>query len=247
MKLADLLLNQNIMIQFVFGEQKIEFSSKVVENDDEVAYATAYKHNGSELQLNINEGSGVICNVFVDDPKTGQRKSWRNVELTTENRHDGIFYCIKTRGFNNVAKLDDRRYNERVVIDVDGIATDVQNEINTDITVHDVSGVGVSFYAPKSYSPKSQQLLVRFTDKVGDKTFSLNVECSITRTSVEEYRTTVGCRLVGENRDYQIYRLLKYLRGRNGNKLNVLESKNVVDSSAESAVDENKATAEETE
>lgn len=226
MKLEDLLLSQKIVIQITWGEQKIEFSSNVVEKDSEGAYVTPYRHNDSELQLNITEGTGVICNVFTDDIKTGQRISWRNVEITTVDRNGRVLYRIKTRGFNNVASLDDRRYNERTVVQVSGRAIDVNNNEDIGITVYDVSGVGISFHAPKTYAPKSQQLVVKFTDSIDDKTFNVQVECIVSRTSVEEGHIVVGCRLAGENRDYQLYRLLKHLKNKNGSKTNVLESDN---------------------
>ena len=75
MKLADLLLNQSLVVQIVWGEQKIEFPSNVVEIQDEMAYITPYLHNGSALQLSITEGAGVVCNVFTDSTVTGQRIS----------------------------------------------------------------------------------------------------------------------------------------------------------------------------
>lgn len=224
MKLLDLLLNQNVIVQLTWGEQKIEFPADVIEKDNESVYVTSYVHNGTELQLNITEGSGVICNVFADNSQTGQRISWRNVELTTVDKNGRILYCIKTRGFNNFANPDDRRYNERTMILVDGIVTDVYNGVIENITVRDISGVGVAFYAPETYSLKSQQVVVTFTDTIDEKIFDVKVECMISRTNIENGRTIVGCRLVGENRDYQLYRFIKHLKSKNGAKTSATES-----------------------
>lgn len=232
MRLVELLQNQNIMIQLIWGEQKIEFPSEVLEKENDYVFVTSYIHNGSELQLNIIEGSNVVCNVFADNSNTGQRVSWKNVELTTENRNGKVLYCIKTRGFNNMAHPDDRRNNERTVIQVSGTVTDVQTDETVSVTVRDISGVGVAFYAPESYSPKSQQMLVKFTDFIDEKQFDVKVECSVSRTSKEEGRTIVGCRLVGENRDYQLYRLIKHLKGKSLNKINVINSEGQATSTA---------------
>ena len=226
MKLVDLLLNQNVIIQLTWGEQKIEFSSNVIEKVDDVVYVSSYMHKGTELKLNVVDGTGVVCNVYADNSMTGQRISWRNVELTTEDRNGKTLYCIRTRGFNNIASPDDRRYNERTVIDIGGTVKITGTEEETNITVHDISGVGVSFYASKTYSPKVQQVTVLFTDIIDDRIFDVKVDCVITRMNVEEDRTTVGCKLSGENRDYQLYRFIKHLKRKNANKSNGLSTVN---------------------
>lgn len=215
MKLADLLLNQKIIIQLVWGEQKIEFSSSVMGIEGEVVFVTPYMHNETELNINVTEGSGVICNVYADNSVTKQRMSWKNVELTTVNIKDRVLYCVRTRGFNKVANIDDRRSNERTVIDVSGNVIDAQNNEEINVIVHDISGVGVSFYAPSSYSPKSQQIVVLFTDTIDKKIFNVKVECAVSRISIENGRATVGCRLLGENREYQLYRFIRHLKDKN--------------------------------
>lgn len=219
MKLVDLLFNQKIIIQLIWGEQKIEFYSGVTGREGEVVYVTPYIHNGSELQLNVTEGRhGVVCNVFADNSTTGQRISWRNVELTTVNKNGRTVYCIRTRGFNKFANPDDRRRNERIVVQLEGRVSDPQAAEDTNVTLRDISGVGIAFYAPKSYVPKSQQITVYFTDTIDEKEFAVRVECTVSRINVENDHAIVGCRLIGENRDFQIYRFIKHLREKNGNK-----------------------------
>ena len=34
--------------------------------------------------MNIYQDAKVICNIFTDAPRTGQRISWKNVQLATE-------------------------------------------------------------------------------------------------------------------------------------------------------------------
>lgn len=226
MRLEDLLVNQTIIIQLVWGDQTIEFQSDVIEKDEGIVHVTAYIHNGSELQLNITEGAGVICNVFADNSATGQRVSWRNVELTTVDKNGTAMYCIKTRGFNHFANPDDRRQNERTLIYVKGRVADKYNNDTASVTVRDISGVGVAFYAPENYSPSSQQVIVTFTDDIDGKIFEVKVECSISRMNAENGQTLVGCQLVGENRDYQLYRFIKHLREKSGYKASAGDSKN---------------------
>ena len=226
MKLVDLLINQNIIVQLTWGEQKIEFSSEVIEKANDAVFVTSYLHNGSELQLNITGDTGVVCNVFADDTTTGQRISWRNIELTTVEKNNRTMYCLKTYGFNHVANLDERRNNERTLIQLEGKVTDVNNEETQTIIVRDISGVGVAFYAPESYSPKSQQVTVMFSDIIDTKKFDVSVECSILRMNNENGHMIVGCRLVGENRDYQLYRFIKHIKSKSKNKAVVPENVN---------------------
>lgn len=212
MKLPDLLISQSIIIQLVWEENTIEFFSEVVHKDAESVYVTPYLHNGSALNLNIAEGASVVCNIFTNDPTTRQRISWRNVELSTVTKHNEVLYCVKTHGFNNVANPDDRRRNERTVVEAKGQVSDEHEEETVEVTVHDISSDGISFYVPNSYSPKSQQLRITFEDEIDGKTFMIQVECGITRMNTEGKHTIVGCRLSGDNKDFQLYRFVKHLK-----------------------------------
>jgi len=81
MKLTDLLEKQRLTVQLLWGEQKIEFFSNVIEKEESEVYISPYLHNGSELELNVTPDKGVICNVFTNDPSTRHRISWKNIEL----------------------------------------------------------------------------------------------------------------------------------------------------------------------
>lgn len=253
MKLTELLVNQRITVQLLFGEQKIEFFSDVIECDSAAAYTTPYIHSGSALDLNITGDKGVSCNVFADEPITKQRISWKGVELTTINRNQSVVYCIKARGFNNIANPDDRRLHDRVVVNVSATALDVQNDIQESIIIKDISDSGISFYASGIFAANSQQLRVTFTDKIDDRIFDIKMDCVITRNSNENARILYGCRVMGENKDYRIYELLKRLRSKAANKANVADSAeqntdNTADNAtqnAENAADNTEQNAEE--
>lgn len=215
MKLSELLTNQRIIIQLKWGDQKIEISADVIENIDNALYVTPYVHEGSVLELNITPDKGVVCVVFADNPTNGKRISWRNVELTTVRRKDSMAYCIKTYGFNNIATIDDRRLHERSFVRVDGQLYDGQSDDGIIVNVRDISDIGLSFYAPKGYFPKSSQVMITFTDSVNEKEFNVRVECSVTRSNIEDGKTVIGCKILGENRDYKLYGLLKRLNEKN--------------------------------
>lgn len=210
MKLTDLLRDQQIIIQLIWGDQKIEFSSVVVDYDESSAYVTPYMHNGSPLKINVTNKVDVNCNVFTNN-QSKQRVSWKNVELTTVERRDKTLYCLKTSGYNHIAKPDERRLHERVIIQVKAEVFDGRKEKGVEILVHDISDIGISFHAPKSFAPTSKQLIVTFTDSIDDKQFNIRVGCTITRTTERSGNLFVGCKIMEENKDFRLYGFMKRL------------------------------------
>lgn len=215
MKLIDLLESQRLTIQLLWGEQKIEFFSNVIEKDDSAVYVTPYLHNGSELEINVTMDKGVTCNLFTDNPTTRQRISWKSVELTTVKRNDKTLYCLKTNGYNHIAKHDDRRKHDRLIITTNAQVFDGQSEDGVDIVVYDISDIGVSFYAPNSFSPNGHQLTVAFSDTIGEKEFNVKVECAIARMTNKAGNRFIGCKILKENKDYQLYGFMKRLGEKN--------------------------------
>lgn len=216
MKLSELVVNQIIIVQLVWGEQQIEFMSTVVKNDGGV-FITPYYHNGSPLDINVTAGKGVVCNLYADEPKTKKRISWKNVELTTVIEAGETVYCLKTSGFNENAKQDERREHERIIIRAKAMAFDGLNPDGIDVLVHDISDVGVSFYAPTSFEPKTSQVVVKFIDHIGDKLFDVRVDCAVIRMINKNGNILVGCRVVGENKAYKLYGFMKRLNAKKQN------------------------------
>lgn len=225
MKLVELSQNQEIVIQLAWNEQKIEFSSKVIEKDEAAIYVTSYIHKGHELELNVGADNNVVCNVFTDDPVTEQRISWRGVSLTTVSRNNKIVYCLKTHGYNSVSNPDDRRSHERVEIQVTGRMSD-GGAGDIGVTVHDISDNGISFYIPGYYELKSQQLRISFTDTIDERIFDISAVCEVSRVSRKEEGTLIGCRVVEEKTDYRIYELLKRLRKKHHTATKKVENEN---------------------
>lgn len=224
MKLTDMFVKHRLQIQLLWGEQKIEFPSEIMDNDGSAIYVRPYYHHGSVLELNVVPDGGVICNLFTDDPATRQRVSWKNVELTTLSRNEETMYRISTKDFNNAARQDDRRQHERMVVQVKGMVTDEESEERVNIIVHDISDIGVSFYAPLSYTPKTAQVIVEFSDYIDDKDFEMKLECAIARIDAKAGNAFVGCKIVKENKDFKLYGFMKRLREKNKNKLKEVES-----------------------
>ena len=211
MKLTDLMINQNVSVQFVWEDRKIEFNTIVAECGETEAYIWPYIHNGSPLELNITPDKDVICNIYTNDPVTGQRISWKNIELTTVLVKDKVMYCIRTYGFNNVAEGNDRRINDRNIIQIKAKLIDGQSEEGTTIVIYDISDSGVSFYVSPSYMQKTKNLIVEFTDKVFDEEYKVKVDCTVARITTKEGNKFIGCRILNENKDYRQYNFMKKL------------------------------------
>lgn len=212
MKLLELIDNQKIIVQLVWGERKIEFFSTVIGKNDTDVFVTPYLHSGQPLQLNVTKDTGVLCNLFTDDPVTNQRISWKNVELTTVVQEGNVVYCLRTYGFNNIAGVDERRLHERVALQITGIAYDGYGDNDGEyVTIRDISDIGISFYAPESFAPKSQLITITFTDNIDNRVFDVKLDCGIMRENKENGQVMMGCKVMGENRDYQLYCLMKRL------------------------------------
>lgn len=224
MKLVELLVNQRLTVQLLWGEQKIEFFSNVIEKDESAVYVSPYLHDGSELELNVVQGRGVICNLFTNDPSTKHRISWKNIELTTVIRNDKRVYCLKTSGYNHVAKHDDRREHARLVVQAQAKVIDEQSNEMVDAIVHDISDIGISFYAPNSFVAKTHQLNIYFNETINDTTYKVSVECMIVRTTSKAGNQFFGCKIISANKDYQLYCFLKRLNTKNKNKITELDN-----------------------
>lgn len=215
MKLSELVKDEKLVIQIKWGDQAIEFHSSVAEKNDKGIYVTPYLHNGKILEFTINSSSGVVCNVFATNPATRQRISWKNVDLSTEKKGEALLYFIKTSGFNHMATQSERRKHDRIVVNKPARISAPKSEDYTDIIVHDISDSGISFYAPNSFEPSSHQLNISFSDNIDDKTFNINVDCTIARTTKKAGNTFNGCKIVNENKDYLLYGFLLRMKDKN--------------------------------
>lgn len=212
MKIQNLFMAKNMIIQILWGEKAIEFSSEIVDRDDEGLYVTPYLHNGTPLPLTINMHSGVVCNIFGDNPENGKRISWRNVELSTVKLKGQIVYHLKTTAFNSVGKVDERRAENRVQITKSATLYDPEAKKSVPIRIHDVSDSGIAFHAPITFQPQTNVLVVRFSDIVNEQTFELDVKSKIVRTKKMAGTVFYGCRVAEENSEYLLYGCLMRMK-----------------------------------
>lgn len=220
MKLTDLLERQRVIVQILWGEQKIEFASEVIGHNDSELYIKPYYMNGEALELDITNNQQVICNLYADDITKQIRISWKNIGLTTVQREDGIVYSLSTSAFNSESKNDDRRDNERTIIHSEAKLFVGESTEGIDIIVHDISNVGISFYVQGKFVSKSQRLTVLISDVVNDKQFDLKIDCTVSRIVAKDGNTFVGCRVGENNKLFMLYVIAK----RYAKKLKMKES-----------------------
>ena len=104
-----------------------------------------------------------------------------------------------------MGKSDDRRKSYRIVIKKSGKIYDSVKDEYTDIIVHDICDIGLSFLAPASFKPEAFQLEVSFEDLIDNKTFNVKADCAVTRTDVRGDLVLYGCKLIGSNKEYLLY------------------------------------------
>jgi len=212
MKLHELPVGQKLIIQIVSGENIFEHATEIVKQRKDAICVKPYVYQDKELDLNIEISSPVVCNLYTDDPNDKKRISWKNVELKTEKATSSLVYVIRTSAFNTLSQEDDRRHNERIIVQKKAQLVDMQTEDLTNIIVHDVSDDGISFFAPADFKHSSNQFMILFSDAVADYSFELKINCSIARTVKKAGNLLYGCRLIGDNKDYHMYVFLRKLK-----------------------------------
>lgn len=210
MRLKELVVDQKIIVQINFGEQKMEFYADVLAVNDEGIDTTPYTYNDEVLELNIEAHHGTICNIFADNLSNGKRVSWKNVKIQTVDSENGKIYHISTSTFNRISHEDDSRQHNRLIVRKNAHIYEQGKLI--DIIVHDISDSGISLYAPTSYKPSSSQITIVYADSVGERAFPLKIECQIVRTEKKAGVVFYGCKVVGENKDFLTYGFLKRLK-----------------------------------
>lgn len=227
MRLKELIVNQRIVVQFVWDEKKIEFFADVLESRDEGVLTTPYIHNNEPVELHIEPQDDVICTVFADDTSDGKRVSWKNVSIDTMDSDYGKVYYISTSNYNRLAQGDDNRQDDRTLIHKNAQIFESETGKYVDIIVHDISDSGISFYAPASFKPVSGILTVLYSDSIDEKNFQMKLDCRIARTEKRAGSIFYGCKIIGNNKDYLTYSFLKRLKKRRVNT-NQLSSPNAV-------------------
>lgn len=215
MKLTELVMNQPVILQISWGERQIEVKSKILATDENGVFISPYLHNGSPLEFNIDTNSNVICSLYADNLSANERISWKNIKVNTVTWNGGMAYQLRTGGFNDYSKVDDRRSNKRIVIHKKAQAFDPINANTSDIIVYDISDNGISFFAPPAFEISSKDVTILFSDAIDGKHFQMKIECAISRNEKRAGNVFYGCKVTKENKDYLVYSFLKRLKKSN--------------------------------
>jgi len=218
MNLSGLVVGQQLIVQVIWGERKIEFYSYVVAPTPNGLYITPYMHNNSPLDLKIDTSGKVQCNVFAASPEDGHRISWKSVELHTVKRQGSVVYQIAATGYNYVAAQAERRKHERIDVNKPGKVY-LPNQGFYTINVKDLSDIGIAIVSKELSDPVLDKITVLFNDSVGDKYFNMSVECRVVRVQKLENGTLWGCIISGENRDFLLYCFLLRMMNKSKNEI----------------------------
>lgn len=208
MKITDLKVNQKLTIQITLGELGLEFATFVMRTEAAKVYVKPYYHNGSVVEFNIDRSHEGICTVYAIDPDTNMRVSWTKVEISTATIDGEVMYLLKTGTYNLLAKSNDRRKHNRIVVQTKGRVVDAEGR-QTEVLVHDISDNGVSFYAPASFSTGSNQVTLDFVGKVEDKSFEITLDLMFERIVTKMGNSLYGCSIASDTGDdYLLYEFL---------------------------------------
>lgn len=213
MRLVDIFEHTDVVVQMAWEKNKLEFPSKVVMRDENGIYITPYFRENRPVPLHITMRDEVVCSVFADDPITGSRIAWKNLDLETRDVGHRKLYYVNTSGFNSDSFEAERRVHERTLEEKRGFLT-IDNK-QLPVVVHDISDNGLSFYISQETTvPLAGHFFIHFNDSVRQEYFELKIKCKVVRSREQDGNLIYGCKVLEPSRDYLLY---VYLHRRIGN------------------------------
>lgn len=205
LEMHEMTIAKKVIVQMVWGDNIIEYETTVIGVDEDGAYVKPFIHNGKPLELNIQLQSHVVCNAFTDDEHERRRVGWRNIGLETVQQGDRIIYYLSTSQFNRIAGEEERRDNERTVVNKTGSLLDKNHSKYKEIRIYDVSDNGISFYVANEFFSDGEIHEIYFTDYVNGQLFEMKLKSKIVRRIFKAGLSFYGCEVVESNRDFLFY------------------------------------------
>lgn len=208
MKLTDIQNNSELRIHIELDSTVLKFTSKHVFNDDDGIVVTPYIRDGKAIPMNIEMKDACVCSVYYNDEE-GHRQCWRNVTLHTVVEGGMVAYCIKTLKFNSISKPDERRKQNRIVLNKDGhlCREGVSNQV---VTIHDISDTGLSFCTPLPIpSLEEEHFYINFTDICEKQQFEFDLKCEVIRHELYDGKIFYGCQIINPDHDFLLYIFLR--------------------------------------
>lgn len=217
MLLSAIQAESSIELNVIIGTQKLVFQEKTV----------AFNLEDKKLQKELNKitkgypfivtpaitkdekvvgfpTSGVVYQLLVVNKVDNKLYIWPNVtvkQIRLPNQPPYHFFIS-----NLSAKEYNRRSRYRLWMGVSGVATIGLNRTAIDVTIKDISSIGVGFIVPNrlieendlSFTPQSLIVLTFFDEESGS---NFRLTCIVIRSeAVDAARTIVGCKFAEENR-----------------------------------------------
>ncbi|MGN0318186.1 MAG: PilZ domain-containing protein [Lachnospira sp.] len=213
MLLTDLKAGSAISFVINVGDSQYEFPSNVAVVYPDSILIPCFVINGSVVDFGDKRYGKMSFTIYYADNKSGQRLAFRGVSLETVNPHnnqaDTPYYKVKSSGFAALAKVSERRGNRRVIVDLSGSITVENSGRSLNVTIHDISSSGISFYCNESLNFSSNICYIFLRDTINSHEFDLRIKSKIVRFLDNDGTYLYGCSVAENNKDYYSYVCLK--------------------------------------
>lgn len=209
MTLQDLEIGQEVQIQIGWGTRSFYSDSKVLNRTPAGILLESFVVNGTVVKVNKKTARAFDFTLYALDPETGHRVSWPNLEIETVERDGNAYYVCSVRGYLRDAKESERRTEDRLPINVRGMAYDNQTNIGQEIWIQDISKSGIAFTAPTSIEFLQINLRLEFEDHINEQSFMMKVPAQIVRTENQGDLALYGCKFLRVTNQMALYVWMK--------------------------------------
>ena len=216
MHLTELQPGMPISLEINMNDSSYALPSSVISVKSNYILISPLSYNNKAIDLGGRKG--LTYNLYAIDPDSENRIVWRGVTLETVSYKnsdiESTYYKVTINAFASLGALSDRRKNKRIVLDIPGwILFDV-DDIQHQVTVHDISDHGVSFVTLENLDFPTNTFYMAFSDSANGKDFHLRFKCVIVRQLSQGLQTFYGCDIPTPTRDFLTYVFLKALESK---------------------------------
>lgn len=221
MLITDLQVGTAISFEITLGDSTYEFPSSVLSVGPDSIIIPPFSINGSIVDLADKKYGNLAFAIYYANLSEGKRYVFKSVSLETvdtTNRSIPDGYRITANGFASLAKISDRRNNQRLPLNVRGSVTLDGSNRNVGVTYNDISANGVSFFCSEDFNSYSTNICYVFLqDDINGHDFDLCVKCKIVRHVDNENNLLYGCSITESTQEYRFYITLKQSEARYAN------------------------------
>lgn len=209
MELTDLEEDDNIVLEIQWSERPYQIDTMVVGKCEGAILIKPFMYRGTVLDLTSVRFRDMTFNLYGVDKNENTRLVWRNVQIETKEYKGGVYYAVRASMSRRFPLLSERRQNKRMLLDTKGTVIYGEEGRQVEVTLHDVSDNGISFFVPKGQELPEKMIKVDFEDAVRGHGFHLIVDSRLVRRVPKGEEELVGCRITQTNHDFLAYICLK--------------------------------------